>query len=100
MIAASTIALTLSLCGAAVAAPMPTQVTSDAVSAQSGAAAERASSAALSPRADADASAPAVSSEGGLGVLAIVLISVGGAVALGAAAYTTKRFVHHPHPVG
>jgi hypothetical protein len=101
LVASLAIALTLSLCGTALAAPMPTSVDSNAFSLQSGPIAERTSSeapaAALSPRADA---APALPSDDGLGALVIVLISAGGAVALAAAAYTATRFVHHPHPVG
>jgi hypothetical protein len=98
LIAALTIALTLSLCGTALAAPLPSQVSSPAVGSQSGAA-EQTSSAALSPgtAADSDA-APAVSSDGGLGAFAIVLISVGGAVALAGLAYTATRFGHRGHP--
>jgi hypothetical protein len=102
LIAALTIALTLSLCGTALAAPLPSQVSSPAVGSQSGATEQTssdASSAALSPGTAADSHvAPAVSSDGGLGALAIVLISVGGAVALAGVAYTATRFVHRGHP--
>jgi hypothetical protein len=102
LIAALTIALTLSLCGTALAAPLPSQVSSPAVGSQSGATEQTssdASSAALSPgtAADSDA-APAVSSGGGLGALVIVVISVGGAVALAGMAYTATRFGHRGHP--
>jgi len=103
VLGAVTIALTLSLCGTALAAPLPSQVSSPAVGSQSGAGEQTSSdapSAALSPGTTADShAAPAVSSDGGLSAFAIVLISVGGAVALAGAAYTANRFVHRGHPV-
>jgi hypothetical protein len=99
LIAALAIALTLSLCGTALAAPLPTSVDSTAFSQRSGSLAEQrylGAHAALSPRAD---SAPALPSDDGLGAMVIVLISAGGAMALAATAYAARRFVHHAHPV-
>jgi hypothetical protein len=101
-IVASTVALTLSLCGTALAAPMPTSVDSTTFGQRSGplaAQGHRDTHAAISPRASSESAAPTVRSDDGLGALVIVLISVGGAVALAAAAYTATRFVHRPHPV-
>jgi hypothetical protein len=103
LIAASTVALTLSLCGTALAAPLPTSVDSTTFSQRSGSLAEQryldTHAAAMSPRASAESAAPTVPSDDGLGALVVVLISVGGAVALAAAAYTATRFMHRPHPV-
>ena len=100
--AALTIALTLSLCGTALAAPAPTNVDSSAFPQRPGSVAAeqtyREAPAAVSPRAASSSRAPAVSSDGGLGALVIVLISVGGAVAIAGAAYTATRFAHHGHP--
>jgi len=109
-VVAVTTALALSLCGAALAqtgAPVPERI-SGTGSQQSGPVTERtyseapASSASKSADfaptvAPAAAVTPSVAPDDGLGALAIVLISVGGAMALGAAAYTARRFMHHGH---
>jgi hypothetical protein len=98
---ALTIALTLSLCGSALAAPMPTSVDSAAFPQRPGSVAAeqryRDAHAAVSPRAGSDSLAPTVSSDDGLGAWVIVLISVGGVVALAGAAYTSTRLMHHGH---
>jgi hypothetical protein len=121
---AVTIALALSLCGTALtqtAAAMPERI-SDAVSQQqsgpmperisdglsqqqSGPLPERISdapTAAVSADSDpvvapAAAVAPNVSSDDGLGALVIVLISVGGAMALAGVAYAARRVMRHGH---
>jgi hypothetical protein len=84
--------LGLSVCGTAVARPMdPNSAGQPALTQQDIAGLES-----LVPAAEA----PPVSvpSSGGLGTLAIVLISVGGALALAGAAYTTTRVLHHHAP--
>jgi hypothetical protein len=99
--AALAIALALSLCGTALAAPMPSNVDVQAFSQRPGSLAGqryREAHAALSPRASSDSIAvPNVSSSDGLGALVIVLISVGGALALAGAAYASTRVMHHRH---
>jgi hypothetical protein len=47
--------------------------------------------------APAAAVAPTVSSDDGLGALVIVLISVGGAMALAGVAYAARRVMRHGH---
>jgi hypothetical protein len=74
-------------------APIAERTYSDAPAAQSAASVQPGSSHAL-----AAPVAPAASSSNGLSALAIVLISVGGALALLAVAYTATRIVHHGHP--
>jgi hypothetical protein len=88
-----TVVLGLSLCGTAVARPMdPTTVGQPALTQQDIAGLESLVPAAEAPR-------DSVPSSGGLGTFAIVLISVGGALALGGVVYTTTRVVHHhAHP--
>ena len=98
--AALAIALALSLCGTALGAPMPSSVDSEAFSQSPGPVTTypHAPAAAVSPRADSNTlAAPSVSSNDGLGTLAIVLITAGGALALAGVAYTTTRVVHHRH---
>jgi hypothetical protein len=65
-------------------------------------AAERRATAAVSADSDpvvapAAAVAPNVSSDDGLGALVIVLISVGGAMALAGVAYAARRVMRHGH---
>jgi hypothetical protein len=105
-VAALTIALALSLGGLSLAqAPVPERVSGGAAEAP-GVAPERitdhsvpAASASAEPEpavAPAAAVAPSTSSGDGLGAFVIVLLCVGGAVALGVAAYTARRAMHHP----
>jgi hypothetical protein len=111
VIAAVAIALSLSLCGVALAdtaAPIPDRVYSDGATRQSGPVAERTYSdgpaVATSERsgaapvaAPAAAVTPAAPPSDGLSAFIIVLISIGGALMLGAAAYLTMRVVYHGH---
>jgi hypothetical protein len=125
-VVALALAVTLSVCGTAAAkpfgqfqsstanepaAPVTERTYSDAGTSRSAPLAERtyseSPSVAPDPPSDAgqlDAAAAAVvpeaSSSGGLGALAIVLISVGGVVVLAGLGFTARRVVHQAHPAG
>jgi hypothetical protein len=110
VVAVAAIALALSLSGTALAgtsAPViPDRVYSDGAAGQSGPVTERTYSdghAAATPErsdvtpvaAPAAAVTPAAPSSDGISAFIIVLISIGGALTLGAAGYATMRVVHH-----